>query len=144
MNQAVTIGGIAYNFIIIAICTIFIFMRRRKRKAQEDFMFGGRQMGWFAIAASIALTALGGGHINGMTGQNVHMNANGIPFVPFDGYISILHRGERVLPAQENRSYTANSNLYVQNMNMNNGMDAQALAAAMRAQQERTSKGFGS
>ena len=70
MNQFVTIGGIAYNFIIIAVCTIFIFMRRRRRQAQEDFMFGGKQMGWFAIAASIALTALGGGHINGLSFQS--------------------------------------------------------------------------
>lgn len=30
-------------------------------------------------------------------------NANGLSYVPFDGYISELHRGEAVLTAQENR-----------------------------------------
>ena len=30
-------------------------------------------------------------------------NANGLDYVPFDGYISELHRGEAVLTAQENR-----------------------------------------
>ena len=71
-------------------------------------------------------------------------HANGLPFVPYDGYLSVLHRGERVLTASQNRNYTANSNLYVENMNMNNGMDAQALAAAMSAQNRRISAGFGS
>lgn len=33
-------------------------------------------------------------------------HASGLGFVPFDNYIAELHRGERVLTAQENRSYT--------------------------------------
>lgn len=81
----------------------------------------------------------GGGGFRPMT-----YNANGLPFVPYDGYLSVLHRGERVMTASQNRNYTANSNLYVENMNMNNGMDAQALAAAMSAQSRRISAGFGS
>lgn len=71
-------------------------------------------------------------------------HANGLPWVPFDGYPAILHQGERVLTARENRNYTSNSNLYVENMNMCGGMDAQALAAAMSAQSRRMSAGFGS
>lgn len=70
MNWFVTIGGIAYNFIIIAVCSIYILLRRKKANAGEDFLFGGKQMGWFACAASIALTALGGGHINGLAFQS--------------------------------------------------------------------------
>jgi len=71
MNWVVTIGGIAYNLVIIAICTAFIMIRRKKSaNKQEDFLFGGKQMGWFACAASIALTALGGGHINGLAAQS--------------------------------------------------------------------------
>ena len=56
--------------------------------------------------------------------------ANGIPWVN-DTQLAWLHRGERVLTASQNRSYTANSNLYVENMHMGGGMDAQALAEAM-------------
>ena len=69
--------------------------------------------------------------------------ANGLPWVPFDGYY-MLHRGETVTPAREvsNRSY--NSNLYVENMHMGGGMDAQALATAMSAQNRRISAGYGS
>jgi hypothetical protein len=69
-------------------------------------------------------------------------HANGLPFVPFDGY-ALLHKGERVLTAREARTYNANSNLYIENMNMNNGMDAQALAAAMNAQNQRVRAGYG-
>lgn len=33
-------------------------------------------------------------------------HANGLSYVPYDGYRAELHRGERVLTAQENREYT--------------------------------------
>ena len=69
--------------------------------------------------------------------------ANGIPWVP-DTRLAWLHTGERVLTASQNRSYTANSNLYIENMHMGGGMDAQALAEAMSAQNRRISAGFGS
>jgi hypothetical protein len=72
-------------------------------------------------------------------------NANGIWSVPFDGYHAILHKGERVMPAREvgsSRNYS--SNLYVESMYMNNGTDAEGLAAAMAAAQQRTSAGYGS
>lgn len=68
--------------------------------------------------------------------------ANGIPWVN-DTQLALLHRGERVLTASQNRSYTANSNLYVERMIMNNGQDAEGLAAAMAAQNRRVSAGFG-
>ena len=32
-------------------------------------------------------------------------HANGLAYVPFDGYVAELHRGERVLTAQENQEY---------------------------------------
>lgn len=41
---------------------------------------------------------------NGGSGTN-SSNANGLPYVPFDGYIAELHRGERVLTASENKRY---------------------------------------
>ena len=69
--------------------------------------------------------------------------ANGLNYVPYDGLYR-LHRGERVTPAREVESRSYNSNLYVENMNMNNGMDAAGLASAMAAAQRRTMSGYGS
>ena len=78
-------------------------------------------------------------------GMRAMQKANGIWSVPFDGYAAVLHKGERVVPAREvaaSRSYS--SNLYVESMYMNNGQDAEGLAAAMAAAQRRTMSGFGS
>ena len=36
-------------------------------------------------------------------------NAKGLPYVPYDGYETILHKGERVLTAQQNRQYNNNN-----------------------------------
>jgi len=71
-------------------------------------------------------------------------HANGLPLVPYDGYLARLHKGERVVPAREVQSRSYNSNLYVESMYMNNGTDAAGLAAAMAAAQRRTMSGFGS
>ena len=71
--------------------------------------------------------------------------ANGIWSVPFDGYRAVLHKGERVVPAREvGSSRNFSSNLYVESMYMNNGQDAQGLAAAMAAAHRRTMSGYGS
>lgn len=73
-------------------------------------------------------------------------HANGLPYVPFDGYMAVLHKGERVVPAREaERSYRSfSSNLYVESMYMNNGQDAEGLAASIAAANRRTMAGFGS
>jgi hypothetical protein len=39
-------------------------------------------------------------------------HADGLAYVPFDGYTAELHRGERVLTAYENRNYSATSQDY--------------------------------
>ena len=72
-------------------------------------------------------------------------HANGLPMVPFDGYMAMLHKGERVVPAREvAASRNFSSNLYVESMVMNNGQDAEGLAAAIAAANRRTMRGFGS
>lgn len=57
--------------------------------------------------------------VNGLFGgsstmtANVNVNgshANGLSYVPFDGYIAELHKGERVLTADEARGYNSRSN----------------------------------
>lgn len=73
-----------------------------------------------------------------------HVHVNGIPFVPFDGYIASLHRGERVMPARDNKSYTYNSNTYFGNVNLNNGMEIEALSESIARQNRKTQRGFGS
>lgn len=79
----------------------------------------------------------GGGPIMSVLGY-----ANGLPYVPSDGLYR-LHRGERVTPAREaGRSFS--SNLYVENMNMNGGLSADALAASIAARNQRMMSGYGS
>ena len=46
-----------------------------------------------------------------VTGSGVNgSHANGLSYVPFDGYIAELHKGERVLTADEARGYNNRSN----------------------------------
>lgn len=42
-------------------------------------------------------------------------NAQGLDYVPFDGFVSSLHKGERILTAGENREYTKNKGMTPQN-----------------------------
>ena len=71
--------------------------------------------------------------------------ANGLWSVPFDGYTAVLHKGERVVPAREvAASRNFSSNLYIENMNMNGGIGAEALAESIAAANRRTMRGYGS
>ena len=54
---------------------------------------------WLNDSEKKRITAAGGTYYEKVDGSN----ANGLDYVPFDGYISELHRGEAVLTAQENR-----------------------------------------
>lgn len=97
------------------------------------------QVGTVTIPAQLSF---GQGLIQSLAGFD-GSHANGLPFVPFDGYRAILHKGERILPAREAGGRTFSSNLYVENMNMNNGQDADGLAARIAARQRQMMSGYG-
>ena len=71
-------------------------------------------------------------------------HANGLPYVPFDGYLGILHRGERILPASQNKSYTYNNNTYFGSVNLHNGLEVDALTDSIARNNKRKSRGYGS
>ena len=70
-------------------------------------------------------------------------HANGLPWVPFDGYPAILHQGERVLTARENRQYTINNNTYFGGVNLHNGLEVEALTESIAARNARVASGYG-
>jgi len=103
-------------------------------------------------------------HLTGVDGENIgvtseifgdrsnspvihkdrRQHANGLAYVPYDGYIATLHKGEQVVPAREAASRNYSSNLYIESMYMNNNTDAEGLAAAMASAQRRMMAGYGS
>ena len=76
-------------------------------------------------------------------GGGIPGHANGLWSVPFDNYLALLHKGERVVPAREVGSRNYSSNLYVEKMYMNNGTDARGLADQLAAAQQRQISGYG-
>ena len=70
-------------------------------------------------------------------------HANGLPFVPYDGYLALLHQGERVMTATENRHYTYNSHNYFGNVNLNNGQDVENLCDRIDVHNRRQQAGYG-
>jgi hypothetical protein len=75
--------------------------------------------------------------------HRVGSHANGLPWVPYDGYLSVLHRGERVMTASENRQYTYNNNTYFGNVNLNNGLEVDALTESIARNNRRKNSGYG-
>ena len=102
-----------------------------------------KEVGTVNVPVSLVIS----GGIGSLAGKvNFPGHANGIEYVPFDGYTAVLHKGERVVTAREREAASRNysSNLYVESMYMNNNTDAEGLAAAMAAAQRRTMAGYGS
>ena len=110
------------------------------------------QVGTVEIPVKLSVSGIGGGFFGGTNGKlwesflgmfNITGHANGLPWVPYDGYLSVLHRGERVLTASENRSYTYNNNNYFGNVNLNNGQDIDNLCDRIDRRNRRRNSGFG-
>ena len=68
-------------------------------------------------------------------------HANGLFSVPWDGYPAILHKGERVLTAREADRYTTNN--YFGNVNLNNGLEIEALTDSIDRRNRRQRSGYG-
>ena len=96
--------------------------------------------------SGIVAGALGGifaGALGGIFAGLPHF-ANGTPFVQADNTLALLHKGERVLTANQNRHYTYNSNNYFGNVNLNNGQDIEALCNSIDRHNRRQRSGYGS
>ena len=65
--------------------------------------------GLMAASSAASNVAMGGGYGNSLIGIN-GSHADGLAYVPFDGYVAQLHQGERVLTAQEARNYNNQNN----------------------------------
>ena len=62
------------------------------------------QYDWWQVAKDI-FSGLKSGFKNAFNNDNDGSNAGGIGYVPYNGYTSELHEGERVLTAAQNRNY---------------------------------------
>ena len=76
-----------------------------------------------------------------MTGGVLFQHANGLFSVPWDGYPALLHKGERVLTAREADRYTYNN--YFGNVNLNNGLEIEALTESIERRNRRQRSGYG-
>lgn len=92
--------------------------------------------------ATVQSSGGGGGRYDYMS------HYNGLEYVPYDGYMAKLHKGERVLTAEENKNYFGdnnNSNLTIKidNFINNREMDIKAFAEELEFYRRQVSLGGG-
>ena len=117
--------------------------------AAEDV---SKQIGVITLPAQIRVMSAGGFAVGGGGGGidplrlaifgGMRGFSNGIPWVD-NTQLALLHRGERVLTASQNRQYTYNSNTYFGSVNLNNGMQIDALTDSIARQQQRQRAAYG-
>lgn len=97
-----------------------------------------QQIGTVTVPLAFSLPAMS--FLNGL-GMGWGQHANGLFSVPWDGYPAILHKGERVVPE---RAANYNSNIYFGNVNLNNGLEIEALTESIDRRNRRQRSGYGS
>lgn len=104
-----------------------------------------RQVGTVTVPARLSimggLIGLGGGGANlqNLANNNkmLYTHATGMPYIPRDGWLAMLHRGERVLSAGENRDYSPVLNRRV---SMDNGQGSRMIDVTLMIGPERLSE----
>ena len=111
------------------------------------------QIGAVTVPVNLQITGFGGSAFGGGGGGGLdplrqaifgRMNgfANGIPWIN-NTQLALLHRGERVLTASENKNYTFNNNTYFGSVNLNNGTQVEQLADAIGRNNRKQSRAYG-
>lgn len=100
---------------------------------------------WRNSQSEMSGSTSGGGAGRSIDGSH----AGGLSYVPFDGYIAQLHKGERVLTAGENMAYTNNQNsgnvqntFYVQ-ATIREEADVEKVAQKLHSMQKADARGRG-
>lgn len=89
MNIGILIGTILIEIVIIGGVSLFLSIRN-KHAGADDFVSSGRNMPMIAVAATQALTALGGGHIMGMPGASWSFGVGAYWYIISSGIMLII------------------------------------------------------
>ncbi len=94
-----------------------------KKTVNAVINFAENTINKFIRAINSAISVINnipGVNISKLTELNIPKLKIGMPYVPYDNYLALLHKGERVLTAEENRNYNEN-NSTVKNITNNEG-----------------------
>lgn len=84
--------------------------------------------------------------VSGIAGQFSH-RSNGLDYVPYDGYKAHLHKGERILTAEENKIYSnkeyGDINISIEKVENNTQEDVRSLIRRIGAEIKRQNMGRG-
>lgn len=83
--------------------------------SQDWDMFGWVKSAWSGIQSWFSNHPVSVSTTGGFGNASSHYN--GLDYVPYDGYLARLHKGERVMTADENQKYSNNTNSTVINFN---------------------------